>query len=125
MPTNRMKSLRARIVRLLAAPARHLELYRSGRLALLALIPLVASACAGFPEGGGNRGDDSELAQAVATALDANPITRPLSIEVSSLGEGRVRLLGFVDTETQKHTAEQVASEVEGVAFVFNTLYLN
>ena len=99
--------------------------YRRWRMTLLALIPLLASACAGLPQGGGNRGDDSELAQAVASALDANPITSGLSVEVSSLGEGRVRLLGFVDTDTQKYTAEQVASEVEGVAFVFNTLYLN
>jgi len=68
--------------------------------------------------------DESPLSDRVRAALEASPRTMHSGILVKSLGEGRVRLSGQVDTPALVHTAEQIAGAVPGVAGVVNTLYL-
>ncbi len=71
---------------------------------------------------GGPLQDSKALSVQVRAALRASPKTMLLRISVSTLSEDSVRLSGYVDNKRILHEAERIASQVDGVRFVFNAL---
>lgn len=67
--------------------------------------------------------DDSVVTTKVKAALIENPATKARQINVETK-KGVVQLNGFVDTASEKHTAETVAKSVAGVNDVDNNLQL-
>jgi len=68
--------------------------------------------------------DASPLSNDVRAALRASPETMHSNILVKSVGEGRVRLSGALNSESLVNTAEQIARQVPGVTGVINTLQI-
>lgn len=93
-----------------------------GAFFLAVMVALVAG-CAGTrtSQSTGEFIDDAALTANVKSALLADKVAPGLSIEVESF-KGRVQLSGFVDTNTQKRRAEEVASGVKGVREVINNI---
>jgi len=95
---------------------------------LLSSASLAASLLLGGCETGSLRdigvplSDESPISDRVRAALEDSPETMNSNILVKSLGEGRVRLSGLVNTPALGHTAELIARSVPGVAGVVNTL---
>ncbi|PID63610.1 MAG: hypothetical protein CSB44_01215 [Gammaproteobacteria bacterium] len=96
---------------------------------VLALV--VAMTLAGCQSSGNNAlddlvgtiGDDAPLSLKVRQALQSSPQTRRLNIDVATLDDGTtVRLAGFVNNEAERHEAERIAGQVEGVVHVANTI---
>lgn len=65
--------------------------------------------------------DDSSIDSRVKDALNQNPEYKFEGVNVTSF-KGNVQLSGFVDTYAQKHTASDVARQVQGVKDVENDI---
>lgn len=94
--------------------------------ASLALTPLVfTTGCAVTQgkEGVGSYASDKKIETQVKTALYADPLTKGTEINVQSLN-GVVELSGFVENQTAKQRAGQIAASTAGVAKVYNNLIL-
>jgi len=76
-------------------------------------------------ESAGARGesDNAALAAKVKSALRSDPELKNLGIDVTASG-GTVTLFGTVDKPAQLKKAEQVASKIEGVKSVKNSLVM-
>jgi hyperosmotically inducible periplasmic protein len=66
---------------------------------------------------------DAVVTQRVRSALADNPETDTAQIKVST-ADGVVQLAGFVNSETQRHAAEDTASSVPGVRNVENDIQI-
>lgn len=94
--------------------------------ASLAVTPLVFSTGCAVTSGKENAksyADDKAIATRIKTALYADPMTKGTEIKVQSLN-GVVELSGFVDNDTAKQRAGQIAASTSGVAKVYNNLIL-
>jgi hyperosmotically inducible periplasmic protein len=65
--------------------------------------------------------DDRMVSSKVKGALGDSPIYKFPNVDVSTF-DGTVQLNGFVDTQTQKRQAEQIASQVQGVRQLVNNI---
>ncbi len=81
---------------------------------------MIALGCAETPEKPAGT-QDSGLAVRVKASLIRTLETDAASINVEA-ENGRVRLLGFVGSESQKTAAERIAGQVEGVRRVVNEI---
>jgi len=72
---------------------------------------------------GGNTNDSEPLSVRVRDALRKSPETAILRIEISTVNEDTVKLVGFVDNDAVRHEAERIAGQVPGVRFVVNSLF--
>jgi len=102
-------------------------LRRSLALCLCMALLLSLVACESLPDRpyGTYKTDDQALSIAVTEALRANAQTSVLRLTVTNPDEGRIRLAGTVGSDALRSTAEMIASNVEGVRFVLNTIYLH
>jgi len=66
--------------------------------------------------------DQEGLSSNVKKALRNGSLTSMLIIDVSTISEGTVRLSGHVDSFGARSDAERIASKVDGVEFVINSL---
>jgi hyperosmotically inducible periplasmic protein len=74
-------------------------------------------------ESAGEYARDKEIAARVKTRLYADPTTKGTEIEVQSL-RGVVQLSGFVDSQSARNRAGDLASTTPGVVQVYNNLLL-
>jgi hyperosmotically inducible protein len=74
-------------------------------------------------ESAGQYANDKEIAARIKTELYRDPQTKGTEIEVQSL-KGVVQLSGFVDNQTARNRAGQIASSTPGVVQVYNNLLL-
>lgn len=65
--------------------------------------------------------DDETIAKAVMSGLSSDPLLGKRTIEVYSY-QGRVNLVGFVDSEKEMDRATEVAKQTDGVRSVKNNL---
>lgn len=93
------------------------------RRTFIAALALTLSACAGSrtQESTGQYIDDSAITSKVKTALARDPYTDALDITVETY-KGVVQLSGFVDSESERRRAAQIAEAVSGVQSVRNDL---
>ena len=94
--------------------------YLLGALLLLAFTACAASESA---RSTGTYVDDKVIASKVKTELIANEETKARNIEVE-VYQGVVQLSGFVETESSKKMAGDIARRVEGVVSVKNDLII-
>lgn len=95
-------------------------------LSSLALAPLAfTTGCAvtSGRESAGQYANDKEIAARIKTRLYADPQTKGTEIEVQSM-HGVVQLSGFVDNQTARNKAGEIASSTPGVVQVYNNLLL-
>ena len=92
-------------------------------LAFIAGATLVAAlaGCAGAGVKTGQYIDDSAITTKVKTALLNAENLRSTDISVNTRG-GTVQLSGFAHSETEKHRAEVLARDIEGVRAVSNAI---
>lgn len=97
-------------------------LYKIFRITLLALL-LALSACSTPPqeEDTGEFFDSSLITAKVKMKLFDDPLTGGFHIKVNT-SKGVVQLSGFVNTAEAKQRAEMIASSIDGVKKVENTL---
>ena len=109
-----------------------MKMQRSGGLILAALLAVSGVACSsnetqGDAERAGSKAgrviDDSVITGKVKAALIADPTTKAHQIEVETF-KGTVQLSGWVDSDSARERATQVARNVEGVREVKNSLGL-
>ncbi len=81
--------------------------------------PVVLTACSG--ETAGEYVDDSVISNTVRAKLIDDPDLNIFQVDVTTL-RGEVQISGFVESETDKVRATQVASSVDGVRKVHNSL---
>jgi hypothetical protein len=67
--------------------------------------------------------DDKKITKEVKSALKNEPVFKFESVDVQTFA-GEVQLSGFVNTEDQKHRAEEIARSQQGVARVINGIAL-
>jgi hyperosmotically inducible protein len=67
--------------------------------------------------------DDKTITATVQHDLNREPVYKFDGIDVKTY-DGVVQLSGFVDTEQQKHRAEEIAKQAEGVTQVVNNITL-
>jgi osmotically-inducible protein OsmY len=65
--------------------------------------------------------DDRMVSSKVKGALDNSPVYKFPNVDVSTFN-GTVQLNGFVDNQTQKDQAAQIASQVQGVKQLVNNI---
>jgi len=82
---------------------------------------VLAMATAQAEKSAGNVIDDNTINASVKAALIGNKTTKAHDINVETY-KGAVQLSGFVDSPQQKDEATKVASEVEGVKSVNNSI---
>lgn len=84
---------------------------------------LLTSGCAGTAtdQSTGEYIDDKAITAKVKTELVRDEVVKALQVDVDTF-KGAVQLSGFVDNETQKARAEQIAAGVSGVRTVTNNL---
>jgi len=92
-------------------------------LIVMTLGLLTLAACASTPthQAPGEYVDDATITTKVKSALIANPVAKAHEIEVETF-RGVVQLSGFVDTTTERDTAQKVAQNVGGVKSVHNNI---
>lgn len=88
---------------------------------LAAALALTACAESRTKESTGQYLDDSTITSKVKTALAQDPHASAFDISVETY-KGTVQLSGFVDSESEKRRASQVAEGVSGVRSVKNDL---
>ena len=94
------------------------------RLAMaVGLLALGACASTRTQQAPGEYFDDATITTKVKSALIANPVAKAHQIEVETF-RGVVQLSGFVDTTTERDTAQKVAQGVAGVKSVHNNIEL-
>jgi hyperosmotically inducible protein len=99
----------------------------NARLLLIALVATSASlaGCAiHHDESNDQAVSDASVTANVKAALTQDPVTRASNISVNTI-DGTVELSGFVNTRDQRHEAERVANNVEGVHSVKDELQVN
>jgi len=92
----------------------------------MTLAPLAfTTGCAvtGGRETTGQYAKDKEIAARIKTRLYEDRATKGTEVEVQSL-RGVVQLSGFVDNETAKNRAGEIAASTPGVLQVYNNLLL-
>jgi osmotically-inducible protein OsmY len=67
--------------------------------------------------------DDKTITSAVKHDLNREPVYKFNGVDVKTF-DGVVQLSGFVDTDEQKHRAEEIAKRTEGVTQVVNNISL-
>jgi osmotically-inducible protein OsmY len=67
--------------------------------------------------------DDKVIASRIKTALYSDPTVKGTEVSVISLN-GVVQLSGFVDNQTARDRAGQIATDTPGVTKVYNNLLL-
>lgn len=97
------------------------------RLVLLALAVVLSTvvACSSTPkqEGTGEYIDDSVITTKVKAAVLNEPSLKSAEINVETF-KGVVQLSGFVNSQADINTAENVASKIKGVVSVKNDMRL-
>lgn len=93
------------------------------KMLLVATVLATVAGCTASPtrESTGEYVDNTVVTTKVKTALAQDSIGSLLDVEVSTFRDV-VQLSGFVDSEEDKTRAEEIASSVEGVASVDNSL---
>ncbi len=94
-------------------------------LRLSLAMPLVALGACETTGTGPQLEDDSVLSERVRAALEASGQTGNQGILVSTRDNGFIRLSGRVDNDAVRQEAERIATGVDGVNGVINTLELN
>ena len=91
--------------------------------AALACVPLLQTGCAltGGRQSAGAYIDDRTVTAKVKTALLRDSQVKGTDIDVTTFN-GAVQLSGFVESQTQKDRAGELAREIEGVQQVHNNL---
>jgi len=74
-------------------------------------------------ESAGQYAKDKEIAARIKSRLYADPMTKATEIEVQSL-RGTVQLSGFVDNQSARNRAAEIAASTPGVVQVYNNLLL-
>jgi len=94
-------------------------------LAALASVATFSVGCAGDrnTRSTGAYLDDKSIAAKVKADLIGDPDVKAAQVKVNVF-RGDVQLSGFVDNDTQKQKAEQIARNVNGVNFVKNDLVI-
>ena len=111
-----------------------MKMQKTSGVMLMALLALSSVACSSTSETRGNDAeragakagrviDDSVITGKVKAALIADPTTKAHQIEVETF-KGTVQLSGWVDTDTARERATEVARNIEGVRDVKNSLGL-
>jgi osmotically-inducible protein OsmY len=111
-----------------------MKMQRTGAVMLMALLALGGVACSSTSETSGGDAertgakagrviDDSVITGKVKAALIADPTTKAHQIEVETF-KGTVQLSGWVDSDTARTRASEVARNVAGVRDVKNSLGL-
>lgn len=92
-------------------------------ISALAASALFFAGCAGTPtrESTGEYIDNSAITAKVKAALVGDEVVKARDISVETF-RGVVQLSGFVDSETQKTRATEVARSIDGVTEVKNNL---
>jgi osmotically-inducible protein OsmY len=80
-------------------------------------------AVAHHQETAGAYAKDKEITARLKTALYGDPTVKGTQVKVTSLN-GVVQLSGFVDSQSAKDRAGQIAAETPGVVKVYNNLLL-
>ncbi|HLH54058.1 MAG TPA: BON domain-containing protein [Verrucomicrobiae bacterium] len=102
------------------------------QIAYLMVLSAVAIAPVAFTTGcavtshretAGQYAKDKEIAARIKTRLYGDPATKATEIEVQSL-RGVVQLSGFVDNQTARNRAGEIAASTPGVVEVYNNLLL-
>ena len=93
------------------------------KMLLVATVMATVAACSSSPtrESTGEYVDNSVITAKVKSELAQDSLGTLLDVEVSSFRDV-VQLSGFVDSEEDKARAEEIASAVEGVSSVDNSL---
>jgi len=110
-----------------------MKMQRTGGVILMALLAVSSVACSSTSETRGDAErtgakagrviDDSVITGKVKAALIADPTTKAHQIEVETF-KGTVQLSGWVDSDTARERATEVARNIEGVRDVKNSLGL-
>jgi osmotically-inducible protein OsmY len=110
-----------------------MKMQRTGGVILMALLAVSGVACSSTSETRGDAErvaaktgrviDDSVITGKVKAALIADPTTKAHQIEVETF-KGTVQLSGWVDSDSARERATEVARNVEGVREVKNSLGL-
>lgn len=90
-------------------------------VSVVVLATFASAAVAAEKETTGKYIDDSVITAKVKADLVRDPITKAREINVST-EKGVVQLSGFVDTQSAKDRAEEIANGVEGVKDVINNI---
>src|SRR5437868_2980285 len=92
---------------------------------VVAPLALTTTGCAvtSGKESAGQYAKDKEIAARIKSRLYADPATKATQIEVQSL-RGSVQLSGFVDNQTARNRAGEIAASTPGVVQVYNNLLL-
>jgi hyperosmotically inducible protein len=93
-------------------------------LAALAAVPFTFTtgcAVAQQQESTGQYVDDKTISTKVKTALYEDPVVKGTQVNVNTF-QGVVQLSGFVENETQKERAGQIAQQAKGVRAVHNDI---
>lgn len=115
---------------LATAPQHYDESLMKTSIKLVALLALGAAGVLSLPTGcagtatrqsTGEYVDDAAITAKVKTAMVRDDTVKAMQVEVTTF-KGNVQLSGFVDTETQKARAAQIAAGVEGVTNVTNNI---
>lgn len=101
------------------------KIYKVSRFSLL-LVILSLIGCASTPnsESTGEFIDSSMITAKIKTKLIDDPVTSAVRIKVNTF-KGVVQLSGFVNSDKEKHRAEEIAQSVSGVIKVENALLVN
>lgn len=93
------------------------------KMLLVATVLATVAGCTSSPtrESTGEYVDNTVITTKVKTALAKDELGTLVDVEVSTFRDV-VQLSGFVDTEEDKSRAEELASAVDGVASVDNSL---
>ena len=92
-------------------------------ISVVILVALAGIAVAAEKETTGKYIDDSVITAKVKADLVKDPITKAREISVIT-DKGVVMLSGFVDTQSAKDKAEEIAKNVEGVKNVENDIQI-
>lgn len=97
----------------------------STRLLMVGLIASALAACAGTPtrESTGQYIDDALITAKVKGKLVESSDVGALAVNVETF-RGTVQLSGFVNSESERRKAEELAREVHGVKYVMNDIQL-
>ena len=93
------------------------------KLGLILLFTLVFQVSCSTPSNESIYHKDEPLLTRVKRALSAEDEVSKFAISVTEIGR-KIVISGVVDTDEQKQVAEQTVSEVEGVGFVENHLFV-
>ena len=88
---------------------------------IAAVFVAVLGGCAGAGTKTGTFVDDATITSKVKTAFATDKTVSAMQVSVDT-NNGNVRLSGFVDNDTEKRRAEEIARSVNGVKSVTNAI---